>query len=340
MSKHLTVQQLADISDCKLVGDPTLLICDVADIDQAEPHHVTFLANSLYAKSLNSTRAGVVFVDEQAHLTEGKTYLVGKNPSLAFQKAINHFKGGIPLTGFQALHPTAVIHPSAKIGENTQIGPLVVIDEGVEIGAGTHIGAGCVIGPYTKIGAQCILHPRVVVRENCKLGDRVILQPGAIIGSCGFGFALNARGEHEKLEQLGDVVLENDVEIGANTTIDRARFSSTRVGKGTKIDNLVQIAHAVELGNHNLIVSQTGIAGSTKTEEYVVIGGHCAIAGHIKLEKGVMIAACSGVSKSLKRGKYNGIPAIPLEDYNKNAVLLRNIENFVARLKKLEAQFS
>ncbi len=338
MTKSLTSQQLADLTESKLIGNPHLVIEDVADIDIAKPHHASFLSNPLYTKSLQTTQAGVVFVDSKTHLPEGKTVLIAQNPSLAFQKAILFYKGGIPRTGFNGIHSTAVIHPTAKIGENVQVGPHAVIDDNAEIGNGSIIGSGSYIGPYTKVGRDCLLHPRVIVRENCTVGNRVILQPGCVVGSCGFGFALNAKGEHEKLEQLGDVIIEDDVEIGANSTIDRARFGSTVIGKGTKIDNLVQIAHAVELGPHNIIVSQTGIAGSTKTGKYVVIGGQSAIAGHLKLDDGVMIAARSGVSKSLKTGKYNGVPAVPLDEYNKNSVLLRNMEKFVERIKKLEAQ--
>lgn len=336
MSKSLTSQQLAELSDSTLVGDPNVLIHDVSDIDTAQPHQATFLSNPLYTKSLSTTHAGVVFVDARTQLPEGKTFLVSKNPSKAFQKAIVHFRGGTPKTGFTGIHPTAVIHPTAKVAANVHIGPLAVVDEHAEIGVGTSIGAGCIIGPYSKIGSHCTLHPRVVIREACTLGNNVVVQPGAVIGSCGFGFVLNERGEHEKLEQLGTVTIEDDVEIGANTTIDRARFSSTRVGRGSKIDNLVQIAHAVEIGPYNIIVAQTGLAGSTKTGKYVVIGGQCAIAGHLTLDDGVMIAACSGVSKSLKTGKYNGIPVMPLDEYNKNAVHLRNIGKLVERVKRLE----
>lgn len=336
MTKSLTTQQLAELTESKLVGDPALRIDDVADIDIAKPHHATFLSNPLYTKSLQTTQAGVVFVDGKTNLPEGKTYLVAANPSTAFQKAIVHYKGGIPRTGFHGIHPTAVIHATAKLGENVNVGPHAVIDEHAVIGNDCTVSAGCYIGPYVIIGNGCLLHPKVTVRENCTLGNRVILQPGAVIGSCGFGFAMNSKGEHEKLEQLGDVVVADDVEIGANSTIDRARFGTTQIGRGTKIDNLVQIAHAVELGPHNIIVSQTGIAGSTKTGKYVVIGGQCAIAGHLYLEDQVMVAACSGVSKSLKTGKYNGIPALPLDEYNKNAVLLRNIGKLVERVKALE----
>lgn len=337
MSKSLTSQQLAELSGTTLVGDPSLVITDVSDIEVAESHHVTFLSNALYSKSLSSTKAGVIFIDSKTTPPPGKTCLIAKNPSIAFQKAINFFRGGTPKTGFTGIHPTAVLHPSAKIAADVTIGPLCVIDEGVEIGTATTIGAGTIIGPYSKIGNECTIHSRVVIREGCFIGNRVVLQPGAVIGSCGFGFTLNERGEHEKLEQLGNVVIEDNVEIGANCAIDRGRFSSTKIRKGSKIDNLVQIAHAVEVGEHNIIVAQTGIAGSTKLGRYVVIGGQCAIAGHLQLEDKVMIAACSGVSKSLKTGTYNGIPAIPIEEYNKNAVLLRNIGKLVERVKKLEA---
>ncbi|HXF29348.1 MAG TPA: UDP-3-O-(3-hydroxymyristoyl)glucosamine N-acyltransferase, partial [Chlamydiales bacterium] len=195
------------------------------------------------------------------------------------------------------------------------------------------------IAPKVIIGENCTIHANVVIREGCHIGNRVVIQPGAIIGSCGFGFTTDANGVHTKLNQLGNVIVEDDVEIGANTTIDRSRFQSTRIGKGTKIDNLVQIGHGVKLGPYNLIIGQTGIAGSTETGSHVVLAGQVGVNGHIKLADGVMVAARSGVTKSLlKPGKYGGMPAIPLHEHNKIAVLQNNIERYVEELKELRKQ--
>jgi UDP-3-O-[3-hydroxymyristoyl] glucosamine N-acyltransferase len=179
-----------------------------------------------------------------------------------------------------------------------------------------------------------------VIRERCRLGNRVILQSGAIIGSCGFGYITDKNGCHQKLEQVGIVILEDDVEIGANTTIDRARFKATVVRKGTKIDNLVQIAHNVEVGEHNIIAAQTGIAGSAQTGHHVMLGGQVGVLGHVELEPGTMVATRGGVSKSLKSGKYRGSPAIPIVEFNRQEVHIRRLKEYVDRIKHLEEKVS
>jgi UDP-3-O-[3-hydroxymyristoyl] glucosamine N-acyltransferase len=228
-----------------------------------------------------------------------------------------------------------VIHETALLAEGVSVGPHVSIDEGVKIGTGTFIGAGTYIGPNTVIGSGCLIHARVVIREECQIGHRVIIQPGAVIGSCGFGYTTDKEGKHVKLNQVGNVRIEDDVEIGANTTIDRARFKNTKVSQGSKIDNLVQLGHGVNIGPHNIIVAQTGIAGSTSTGRYVVLAGQVAVAGHLHLSDGVTVAAKSGVTKSLSAGKYGGMPATALEEYNRNKVLLRNIGKYLQQIKIL-----
>jgi UDP-3-O-[3-hydroxymyristoyl] glucosamine N-acyltransferase len=221
------------------------------------------------------------------------------------------------------------------------IGPHAVIDKGVTIGTGSTIGAGCYIGPYSSIGIDCQIHPHVTIRERCILGNRVILQPGVVIGGCGFGYLLDASGHHKKLNQLGTVILEDDVEIGSNSTIDRARFKETRISRGSKIDNLVQIGHGVIIGEDNIIIAQTGIAGSSKTGRHVVLAGHVAIAGHLTIADGVTIAGMSGITHSIQEaGRYGGIPAVPLSQYNRNAVHLRNIDKVIATLEQLKKRLS
>jgi UDP-3-O-[3-hydroxymyristoyl] glucosamine N-acyltransferase len=189
------------------------------------------------------------------------------------------------------------------------------------------------IYPNVKIKKNCIIHSNVVIRENTIINNRVIIQPGAVIGSCGFGYTFE-NFEYKKLLQLGNVILEDDVEIGANTTIDRARFSSTIIKKGTKIDNLVHIAHNVEIGSNCAIAAQTGIAGSSKIGNFNVMGGQVGITGHVKLDDQVMLATRSGVSKNLKKGKYRGSPAINLNDYNRNYIFQKNFKNILEKLEK------
>lgn len=337
--KEFSLAELAELTGAQLVGNPDHRISNVADLESAEAKDASFLANPRYEQAMRKSNAGVIFVDPKTALAEGRNFLISENPSQAFQQLIDtlHARSS-ELTGFSGIHPTAVIHETCKLGQQVTVGPHAVLDKNSKIGDRTFIGAGCYIGPETVIGSDCILHPHVTVREQCLVGNLVILQPGVVIGGCGFGYTTD-KGRHIKLNQVGNVTLEDDVDIGANTTIDRARFKTTRIGRGTKIDNLVQIAHGVNIGPHNIIVAQTGIAGSTETGKYVVLAGQTAIAGHIKLADGVMISAKSGVSKSLpKAGKYGGIPAVPLPEYNRTSVYLRNIETYVKEIQSLKAR--
>ncbi|MCE2982926.1 MAG: UDP-3-O-(3-hydroxymyristoyl)glucosamine N-acyltransferase [Parachlamydia sp.] len=326
--KSFTLAELALLTNCSLFGNPTQVIHSVSDLENALPEDATFLSNPRYAHLIKNSQAGVIFVDHQTVRLENQNYLVSDEPSNGFQKLIDLLHSP-QTTGFSGIHPSAVIHPTARLKENVQIGPGAVIDEGVIVGENSQVGPGCYIGPYTSIGCNCLIHPRVVIRENCRIGKRVILQPGCVIGSCGFGYFTDKRGNHLKLNQVGNVVIEDDVEIGANTTIDRARFKSTVIGSGTKIDNLVQIAHGVKIGKNCLVVAQTGIAGSTTLGNFVVLAGQVAVAGHLRLADQVIVAAKSGVTKSLKAGKYAGFPAVPLTDHHRNQVFLKNIEKYL-----------
>jgi len=332
-----TLAELAAQTGAQLIGDATYCIRNVADLDTATEEDISFLANPRYEQAMLKSNAGAVFISHNTPRVPHKNYLIHENPSAAFQKAIEFFHGkDVELSHFTGIHPSAIIHDTCTIAKGVTIGPYVVIDKETVIGEGSFIGSGCYIGPYTTIGTNCVLHPHVTVRENCTLGNRVILQPGVVIGSCGFGYIPDRQGRHIKLDQRGTVQIEDDVEIGANSTIDRARFKSTRICRGTKIDNLVQIAHGVVIGEDNILVAQTGIAGSSQTGKHVVIGGQVAIAGHLKLEDGVMLAGRTGVTKSLPKGKYGGIPAMPLQEHNRNGVYLRNIETYVNHIKDLE----
>lgn len=334
--KVFSLEELAAYTNCQLVGNPLHQIEGVADLETASIQDASFLANSRYSQALKQSQAGVIFIDKQHPLLEGKNFLLSDNPSESFQKLVDTlFPQRSTPSGFVGIHPSAIIHPSAQLGQDVTIGPYAVIDEKVVIEGKTFIGSGCYIGPETVIGNECFIHPHVVIREQCQIGHRVIIQPGAVIGSCGFGYLTNQQGKHTKLNQVGNVTIEDDVEIGANSTIDRARFKSTVIGEGSKIDNLVQLGHAVRIGKYNIIVAQTGIAGSTTTGRHVVLAGQVAIAGHLHLADGVVVAGKSGVTKSLSTGKYSGMPAAPIDKYNRNYVLVRQLETYVNQIKEL-----
>lgn len=335
------LKDLAALLSARLVGDPNHRISGVNTLDEANSLDLSFLGNPRYLEAMKKSRAGAICVDDKTPLFDGKHYLICENPSAAFQQAIEQllpYKSST--SAFQGIHPTAVIHHSVKIGSNVSIGPYTVIDRDVQIEDNSHIGAHVFIGFEAMIGSNCTIHPHVTIRERCRLGNRVVLQPGAVVGSCGFGYIQDKLGRHIKLEQLGTVVLEEDVEIGANTTIDRSRFRETIIRQGSKIDNLCQIGHNVQIGEHNVIAAQTGIAGSSHTGNYVMLGGQVGILGHVELEDKVMVASRGGVSKSLKSGKYRGSPAIPIMKYHRQEVHLRKLEEYVERIKALESKLA
>ena len=345
MAKSYSLRELAEKTSASLVGDPAFKITGVNTLEEAISEDVsflstTFLDNPRYREAMKHSAAGVICVDAEAPLAEGKNYLVSENPSRAFQIIVELLLYSPSSSGFTGIHPTAVIHETAQIDPTAVIGPYAVIDRCVRIGKETRIGPHVSIGYDVEIGSFCTLYPSSVVREKCRLGDRVILQSGAVIGSCGFGYTLDPRGSYQKLEQLGIVILEDDVEIGANTTIDRSRFKTTLIRRGTKIDNLCQIAHNVEVGEHNAIAAQTGIAGSAKTGKYVMLGGQVGIVGHVVLDDQVMIATRGGVSKSLKAGKYRGSPAIPIQEYHRQEVHVRKLQEYVDQIKELQKKLA
>jgi len=339
MRNSYSLAELAARCAAQLSGDPSHIIAGVNTLEDATSSDVSFLANPRYREAMKQSKAGLICVDPQTPLIEGKNFLISNDPSRDFQNIAELLYNSV-VSGFSGIHPNAVIHETASIDPTATIGPCAVIDRNVKIGPKCRIGPNVSIGYEVEIGPECQIHPGCVIRERCKLGSRVILQPGAVIGSCGFGYTPDKQGRHVKLEQLGIVILEDDVEIGANTAIDRSRFKATIVRKGTKIDNLVQIAHNVEIGEHNIIAAQTGVAGSVKTGKYVMLGGQVGIVGHVELEDEVLIATRGGVSKSLKKGKYRGSPAIPIAEYHRQEVHVRKLEEYVERLKELENKLS
>lgn len=334
-----TIGQLAEITSSKIIGDPNYPIYGIDNLECATGNDASFLANALYLKALKKSKAGVVFIDEPLPDTS-TNQLVHPHPSKAFQQIIDLFHNSkLTLSAYVGIHPTAVIHPSVKLGDNVTIGPNTTIDHDTIILDNTHIYGNVYIGPNVKIGHSCIIYSQVTINGNCDVGNFVILQPSAVIGSCGFGYTTNSKGHHIKLNHIGKVVLEDHVEIGASTCIDRARFKETRVKSGAKIDNLVQIAHGVQVGENCIIISQAGIAGSTSLGKYNVIAGQVGVVGHLQLGDHITIAARGAVTKNLKHpGRYGGAPAIPEEKFYRQQMHFRKLDIYVSKIKELEAK--
>jgi UDP-3-O-[3-hydroxymyristoyl] glucosamine N-acyltransferase len=329
-----TLSELAAELNGTVVGDPSVVIGGVAGIREALPGDITFLANSRYDAHLRETRASAVICSGEARDTTIPLIVV-ENPYLAFQRAVRIFRPDRhrPAAG---VHATAVIDPEASIGEGVSIGPYCVVQGGARIGDRAVLMSGCVIGHGTEIGDDSCLYARVVVREDCIVGARCIIHPGVVIGGDGFGFAFDA-GRFHKVPQVGNVVIGDDVEIGANTTIDRATTHSTRIGDGTKIDNLVQIGHNVVIGRHCIIVAQVGISGSTELEDYVTLGGQAGLVGHIKIGKGAMVGAQSGVSKSVPAETVvTGYPATQHTLWKRLQAFIHKLPELAQRTRDLE----
>jgi UDP-3-O-[3-hydroxymyristoyl] glucosamine N-acyltransferase len=289
-------------------GSADAEITGVAGIEEAGPGQITFVANPKYAAAVRSTRASAVIVAEDFP-SIGAALLRSANPYLDFARALELFYR--PPKYPAGVHSTAVIHPSAKIGKNASIGPYVVVDEDVQIGKNCVLLAHVVIYRGARIGHNFLAHAHAVVRENCRLGDNVTLQNGVIIGGDGFGFAKDNEGRWRKIVQSGAAVIEDDVEVQANACVDRASIGETRVGRGTRIDNLVQVGHGSRVGNHTLLCAQVGLAGSTEVGDNVILAGQVGVAGHCKIGDGVIATAQSGIPNDVPAGKVvSGYPAI------------------------------
>lgn len=339
MSPSLTLSALASLVGGRLLcGDPEALVGGLNSITEAMPGEVTFLGNDRYIGALATTQASAVLVSRGFNLpVQASLALIEvDNPTLAFSAVIRHFIQVAAPRKYE-VHATAVVSEEAVLNaEKVYVGPCAVIEAGAELGDGCVIHAGAYVGRDVKLGSGCILYPNSTVRERCILGARVIIHAGAVIGSDGFGYEFT-QGRHVKVEQVGVVQLDDDVEIGSCTTIDRARFGRTWIGEGTKVDNLVQIAHNVVIGKHCVIVSQVGISGSTHLGDRVTVAGQVGIAGHLEIASGVTLLAKSGVTKSISEpGAYTGYPARPLIEGRKLLALPAKIPDMLTRLRELE----
>jgi len=332
---QISVADIAQLVKGELIGDGGLLVSGFSGIKEAKKNELTFLSNPKYEPLLTDTQAGVILVPRQISCP-GKTLIRVDNPSLSFTHVINHFLKDEPDYKPHGIHPTAVIGQGARLAANVAVGAHTVIEDGAVIEEGSVLYANCYVGHETHLGKNCLIYPHVVLREKVYLGDRVIIHCGTVIGSDGYGY-VTVDGKHMKIPQIGTVLIENDVEIGANVTVDRARFGKTVIGEGTKIDNLVQIAHNVAIGKHCFIVSQCGIAGSTKIGDNVILAAQAGVVGHIEIGDGAIVTAQSGVSHSIKPGEQVfGSPAQPIKQAFRNNAHIQRFDKYVEMIKDLK----
>ena len=333
----MKLRDIAEQLHCRLEGDGELDIVRVAPIQQAQPGDLTFVASARYLPELKTTRASAVILGKSKTGDPSAPCAVLKadDPYSAFARAVSLFAGAErPAPG---VDPLSAVAEDASIGPDVSIGAFVAVGAGATIGARTIVYPNVVIGRGARIGEDCVIHSQVSLRDRVVLGNRVTLHDGVVIGSDGFGFAPQQDGTHLKIPQHADVVIEDDVEIGANTTIDRPAIGETRICAGTKIDNLVQIAHGVIVGRRVLFAAQVGIAGSTTIEDDVVLAGQVGVAGHLRIGRGVVATAQTGVPNSVDAGTMiSGYPAIPNRDWLKASAVFRQLPALKKRVAELE----
>ena len=328
-----TLGELARLLNGVVIGDEQLPIYGIAKIDEAGPRDLTFLTNPKYTKKLAASHAGALLANPG--VTWDRPVMQVKDPYVALGKLLELFYPE-PEVVKSGIHPTAVLEESITLGQNVRIGALCWVGQNCLIEDNVTLYPRVVVYPGVSIGEGSLIHAGVVIRENVQIGKRVIIQNGAVIGSDGFGFAADA-GEFRKIPQVGTVIIEDDVEIGANTTIDRATMGKTIIRRGTKLDNLIQIAHNVEIGENTVIAAQTGVSGSTKIGNQCRIAGQVGFVGHITIGNRVMIGAQSGVPHNIPDGEiYSGYPAMPHADWLKLTAYLKRLPELFQKVKEFE----
>jgi UDP-3-O-[3-hydroxymyristoyl] glucosamine N-acyltransferase len=334
----LKLRELADRLDCRLEGDGDIEISRVTGIEEAGAGDLTFFTNLKYAAHLKRTAASAVIAGEQVNGAPCAV-LRTAHPYLAFARAVALFAD--PWRPPAGVHRLADVAPGATIDPTASLGPFVVVGEDAHVGPRTIVHAHATIARRARVGADCVIHSHVSVRERVRIGNRVVIQDGAVVGSDGFGFARTPAGTHEKIPQVGGVTIEDDVEIGANATIDRPAVGETRIGAGSKIDNLVQVAHGVTIGRNVLLAAQVGIAGSTTIEDSVTLAGQVGVAGHITIGKGVIATAQTGVPNSVPAGAFiSGYPAIANRDWLRSSAIFRRLPELRKAVADLETRLA
>jgi UDP-3-O-[3-hydroxymyristoyl] glucosamine N-acyltransferase len=329
---EVTVGEIVDLVGGSYEGDRNARVAGVSSLVDAVENQLSFLSNPKYAPQLESSRALAVLVAND-HPGKSAKFIRVANPYFAMATVVARYFAKRP--GPSGISPLASISESARLGRNVAIGPFTTVGDGVVIGDDVVIYQNVAIEPGSVIGEGTIIYPLVSIYERTKIGRRCIIHSGAVIGADGYGF-VTEKGRHHKIPQVGIVRIEDDVEVGAGTCIDRAALGETVIGEGTKIDNMVQIGHNVRVGRHCLLVAQAGIGGSTELGDYVVVAGHSGFAGHLKIGNGVQVAAKSALLEDAASGKYMGTPAIPFRDFARREVLFRRLPELFKRVDELE----
>lgn len=333
---RLSLTELARLCGADLEGDGSRLVEGPASLSEAGPQHVSFFAHPRYRAELEATRAAAVLVPRGTTLARpGPALLACADPNAAFTRVVAAFQPpeAVPEPG---VHPTAVVSANVEIGPGASVGPLCTIGAGSVLGAGVRLGPGVHLGEAVRIGAESVLHAGVAVYARCSIGARCRIHSGAVIGSDGFGFEPTREG-WRKIPQCGTVEIEDDVEIGANATLDRGRFGATRIGRGTKIDNLVHVAHNVAVGEHALFCAQVGIAGSARVGARVILGGQVGIPGHVTIGAGARVGAQAGVFGDVPAGQdWSGYPARPRRESLRSLAEVHRLPKLVERVRELE----
>ncbi len=335
MSKHFTIDKIARSVAGAVRGDPDRVVTGVGSLEEAGAHQITWLAQDALAKKLPMTRAGAVLVrpDLAEAVPAGSAAIVVDRPHMAIIEVLSMFDE--PMAVKPGIDPTAVIDPTASLDENVRIGPHAVVGAAASIGPNSVLHAGVFVGPGSRVGADCVLWPHVVVRERCTIGNRVIIHSNSTIGTDGFGYEFDA-GRHVKVPQIGTVVIGDDVEVGAGTCIDRAKFGATTVGAGTKIDNLVQIGHNVRIGAGAILVAQVGVGGSARIGSFAVLGGQVGVVDHATVGNRAVVAAVSAVTGEVPDGQQvAGIYAYDIREWRRSQIAVRRLPKLLEQVKEL-----
>jgi UDP-3-O-[3-hydroxymyristoyl] glucosamine N-acyltransferase len=334
----LKLRDIAERLECRLEGDGEIEIHRVAGIEDAGPGDLTFFTNAKYARALRTTQASAVILSDKAEAAPC-AMLRASHPYLAFANAVGLFAASDrPAAG---IHHLAHVAATAVVAADAAVGPFTIVGDGARIGARTLVYPSVTIAAAAQIGEDCIIHTQVSIRERVQIGNRVVVQDGAVIGSDGFGFATKPDGTHHKIPQIGAVIVEDDVEIGANAAVDRPAVGETRIGAGSKIDNLVQVAHGVTIGRNVLLAAQVGIAGSTTIEDSVTLAGQVGVSGHITVGKGTIATAQTGIPNSVDPGSFiSGYPAIGNRDWLKSSAVFRKLPELRKAITDLDARLA
>lgn len=333
----VTLGQIHRVAGGELIGSPDATVSGVASLEQAGPHDLAFLASERFQKTAQTTKIGALIVRQRLADCASPQVVVA-NPAYAFARVAQELFLRHPRS--RGVSPEAVRGEHVTLGADVSIWPGVTLGDRVTIGSRVTLYPGVFVGDDSTIGDDTVLYPNVVVREGCRLGARVIVHSGTVIGSDGFGYVQH-EGRHHKIPQLGGVIVEDDVELGANVAVDRATFGNTVIKRGTKVDNLVQIAHNVVVGEHNILVAQVGIAGSTTLGRYVMVGGQVGIADHLQIGDQVMIAAKSGVTRSLEPNQIvSGAPVMPHTTFLKAQAVIPQLPEMRQRIRELEERLA